>query len=275
MYVCICIGICIFQFVFVFHDKKENLQQKKLATHSSCSEFDISTQNLFNFCNMTNDQHNVPSSCICRYSHLVVWLLFHFLMTSFISSFSSSSMSAGKRVLSTLESFPNVTEFHLLSNSTSSGSSTVCLIPRSFKSFLFSMTVFKRARSSGLPEFSKARQWLSHSGSSPLSSDMTSAPALKGKASIKHRKNCECCPVSLLMVRSQRLSEFRFSIVRIISVSNVASLQDCLCNCQNGKNNCLNCLNCQKCQKCQKCFLLTPYLSSCPTFQGDHLSPAM
>ena len=137
------------------------------------------------------------------------------------------------------------------------------------------MTVLKRARSSNLPEFSKARQWLSHSGSSPLSSDMTSAPALKGKASIKHRKNCECCPVSLLMVRSQRLSEFRFSIVRIISVSNVASLQDCLCNCQNGKNNCLNCLNCQKCQKCQKCFLLTPYLSSCPTFQGDHLSPAM
>ena len=61
----------------------------------------------------------------------------------------------------------------------------------------------------------------------------------------------------------------------VISVSNVASLQDCLCNCQNGKNNCLNCLNCQKCQKCQKCFLLTPYLSSCPTFQGDHLSPAM
>ena len=28
MYVCICIGICIFQFVFVFHDKKENLHTK-------------------------------------------------------------------------------------------------------------------------------------------------------------------------------------------------------------------------------------------------------
>ena len=52
----------------------------------------------------------------------------------------------------------------------------------------------------------------------------------------KHRKNCKCCPVSLLIARSQRLSEFRFSIVRIvISVSNVAILQDCLCNCQNRK----------------------------------------
>ena len=52
----------------------------------------------------------------------------------------------------------------------------------------------------------------------------------------KHRKNCECCPVSLLIVRSQRLSwifqilncqnyGFRFSIVRIvISVSMVTSL---------------------------------------------------
>ena len=43
------------------------------------------------------------------------------------------------------------------------------------------------------------------------------------EAIIKHCKNCECCPVSLLIVKSQRLSEFRFSIVRIvISVSNVA-----------------------------------------------------
>ena len=53
---------------------------------------------------------------------------------------------------------------------------------------------------------------------------------------VKRRKNCECCPVPLLIVRSQRLSEFRFSIVRIvISVSNVTILQDCLWNCQNGK----------------------------------------
>ena len=41
----------------------------------------------------------------------------------------------------------------------------------------------------------------------------------------KYRKNCECCSVSLFIVRSQRLSEFRFSIGRIvISLSNVASL---------------------------------------------------
>ena len=46
----------------------------------------------------------------------------------------------------------------------------------------------------------------------------------------KHCKNCKCCPASLLIVRSQRWSELRFSIVRIvISVSSVASLQDCLC----------------------------------------------
>ena len=42
----------------------------------------------------------------------------------------------------------------------------------------------------------------------------------------KQRKNCECCPVSKLIVK--------FSIVRIlISVSNVTSLQDCLFNCKN------------------------------------------
>ena len=52
---------------------------------------------------------------------------------------------------------------------------------------------------------------------------------------LKHRKNCKCCPVSLLNVRSQRLPWIRFFIVKIvISVSSVASLHDCLCNCQNG-----------------------------------------
>ena len=51
----------------------------------------------------------------------------------------------------------------------------------------------------------------------------------------KHRKNCECCPLSLLIVRLQiDCHEFRFSIERIvISVSIVTSLQDCLCrNCE-------------------------------------------
>ena len=49
----------------------------------------------------------------------------------------------------------------------------------------------------------------------------------------KHRKNCECCPVSLLIVRSKKdCHDFRFSIVRIVfSVSNVTSLWDCLCHC--------------------------------------------
>ena len=74
----------------------------------------------------------------------------------------------------------------------------------------------------------------------------------------KHRKNCKCCPAWLLIVRSQRWSELRFSIVRIlISVSNVTSLQDCLFNCENGKSNCLNCENCRQLssivKKCQNC----------------------
>ena len=48
----------------------------------------------------------------------------------------------------------------------------------------------------------------------------------------KHRKNCECCPVSLLIVRQKDCYKIRFSIVRIvISVSNVTSLWDCLCHC--------------------------------------------
>ena len=34
--------------------------------------------------------------------------------------------------------------------------------------------------------------------------------------SFKHRKNCKCCPVSLLIFRSQRFHEFRFTIVRIV-----------------------------------------------------------
>ena len=60
----------------------------------------------------------------------------------------------------------------------------------------------------------------------------------------KLRKNCECCPVSQLIVRSQRFHEFRFSIVRIVvSVSNVTSLLDCLFKIV---KNCLNCLGCQK-----------------------------
>ena len=42
--------------------------------------------------------------------------------------------------------------------------------------------------------------------------------------SYKHRKNCECCPVSLLIVRKQRLSEIQ------------------VLNCQNSNQ----CLNCQK-----------------------------
>ena len=42
-------------------------------------------------------------------------------------------------------------------------------------------------------------------------------------SSPKHCKNCECCPVSLLIVRSQRLSEFRFSIRIVISVPNINS----------------------------------------------------
>ena len=40
----------------------------------------------------------------------------------------------------------------------------------------------------------------------------------------KHRKNCECCPVSLLIVRKQRLSRIQ------------------VLNCQNSNQ----CLNCQK-----------------------------
>ena len=74
----------------------------------------------------------------------------------------------------------------------------------------------------------------------------------------EHRKNCECCPVSLLIVIvivivKQDCHEFRFSIVRIvISVSNDTSLQDCLFNCQNGKSYCLNCENCRQLSKIVK-----------------------
>ena len=75
----------------------------------------------------------------------------------------------------------------------------------------------------------------------------------------KQRKNCECCPVSKLIVK--------FSIVRIlISVSNVTSLQDCLFNCQN----CPNCLSCQKLSKivkiiknCQKLSKLSKVVKNC------------
>ena len=72
------------------------------------------------------------------------------------------------------------------------------------------------------------------------------------EAIIKHCKNCECCPVSLLIVKSQRLSEFRFSIVRIvISVSNVTSLV--FATVKMVKNTIVkNCPNCQKCQKLSK-----------------------
>ena len=74
-------------------------------------------------------------------------------------------------------------------------------------------------------------------------------------ALIKHRKNCECCPVSLLIVTSQRLSEFRFAIVRnVISVLNVPSLQDCLLNYQNFKKKIVkNCHDCQNISKNQNC----------------------
>ena len=68
----------------------------------------------------------------------------------------------------------------------------------------------------------------------------------------KHRKNCECCPVSQLIVRmsgNKDCHEFRFSIV---SVANVTSLQDCLFNCQNGKSNFLNCQNCCQLSKIDK-----------------------
>ena len=51
---------------------------------------------------------------------------------------------------------------------------------------------------------------------------------------VKHLKNCECCPLSLLIVRWQRLSWIQVLNFRtVISVSNVTSLQDCLFNCQN------------------------------------------
>ena len=66
----------------------------------------------------------------------------------------------------------------------------------------------------------------------------------------KHCKNCECCPLSLLIVKYYiDCHEFRFSIVRIVvSVSNVTNPQDCLKNCQNFKKsiispNLLNNLN--------------------------------
>ena len=69
----------------------------------------------------------------------------------------------------------------------------------------------------------------------------------------KHRKNCECCPVSQLIVRTQRLSW--------IQVLNCQIYNQCL-KCQNGKTNCQNCHkkfsviwivkifhNCQNCKK--------------------------
>ena len=47
---------------------------------------------------------------------------------------------------------------------------------------------------------------------------------MKNMLIMKHRKNCECCPVSQLIVRSQRLSRIQV----------------------------LNCQNCNKCLKCHK-----------------------
>ena len=42
---------------------------------------------------------------------------------------------------------------------------------------------------------------------------------------LKHRKNCECCPMSLLLSGNKECHEFGFSIVRIvISASTVTSL---------------------------------------------------
>ena len=63
-------------------------------------------------------------------------------------------------------------------------------------------------------------------------------------------KLAKCCPHSrvVLNCKTKKISEFRFSIDRIvISVSNVPSLKDCLCNCQNGKKTIVKILkNCAK-----------------------------
>ena len=98
----------------------------------------------------------------------------------------------------------------------------------------------------------------------------------------KHRKNCECCPVSLLIVRSQRLSSIQVCQKKINNISNVTNLlgYHFHWNCKTIKN-CKqikivkkkvvkNCQNCQKlsnlsknvkivkkkvvknCQNCQK-----------------------
>ena len=80
---------------------------------------------------------------IGKYSHLVVWLLFHFLAISLISSLSCLSMSAGRGMVSTLVSSTNVsmtlcsasslafssTEAHVRSKFKRSGLSTTCWIP--------------------------------------------------------------------------------------------------------------------------------------------------
>ena len=45
---------------------------------------------------------------------------------------------------------------------------------------------------------------------------------------LKHRKNWECCPLSLLVSGNKDCQDFKFSNVRIvISVSNVTNLFDC------------------------------------------------
>ena len=76
------------------------------------------------------------------------------------------------------------------------------------------------------------------SSSSPLSVNQTWDPSLIRRMSVqvasmrkvlqrKHRKNCECCPLSLFIF-IKNCHKFKFSTVRIVmSVSNVTSLYDC------------------------------------------------
>ena len=79
-------------------------------------------------------------------------------------------------------------------------------------------------------------------------------------------QSLDSCIVQLDSSVTLNCHEFRFSIVRIllVSVSNVTSLQDCICNCPNGKT-LQNCLNCRKIQICPR---LSKKIQICKIFKN-------
>ena len=86
---------------------------------------------------------------------------------------------------------------------------------------------------------------------------LLTVPAIFCKTS-KYRKNCECCPVSQLSVRYQRLS--------CIQAPNCQNCNQCLkCHKSAGLSfqNCLNCLSCLSCPKLSKLSKIAKIVKYC------------